>query len=225
MMTENTRETILIADDHPLFLKGLREVIDEETDWSVTYEALDGQQALNLILENRPDLAILDINMPERDGLEVARKVIEAGLSTSIIILTMYDDVLLFNRAASTGVKGFILKESAVEDIIDGIESVIRGETYVSPKLTSNLLDGGADRNMIKDVFHFKLSKTEQRIVRLIAEDFDTNAIAEELHISPKTVENHRSHLCKKLNLYGKNALLRYVLEHKNVLLWALDEY
>ena len=209
---------ILIADDHPLFLKGLRELIDGEPDWCVVAEAQDGEQAIQLIKEKSPDIAIIDINMPRKDGLEVAKYVYENQMATAIIILTMYDDGLLFNRAASWGVKGFILKESAVDDIVEGITSVAQGETYVSPKLTVCILDESADNYRLKDNFRFKLTRMEQKIIRLISENNTTKSIAEKCSISPKTVENHRSNICKKLRLSGKNALLRYVLENKEML-------
>ncbi len=213
---------LLIADDHPLFLKGLHEIISEEPGWIVVAEAHDGQQAIELISKNSPDIAILDINMPHKDGLEAAKYVYENDLPVSIIILTMYDDELLFRRAASYGVKGFILKDSAIDDILDGIESVARGETFVSPKLTTSILKKGANQNALHDIYQFKLTKTEQKIIRLIANNYSTKTIAEKLFISPKTVEHHRSNICKKLNLTGKNALLRYVLEHKETILRVL---
>ena len=215
---------ILIADDHPLFLKGLHEIISEEADWIVVAEANDGQQAIELISKEMPDIATLDINMPRKDGLEVAKYVHENNLPVLIIILTMYDDELLFNRAASYGVKGFILKESAIDDIVDSIECAVRGETFVSPKLTHRFLKSGAKEKNLHDIYRFNLTKMEQKVIRLIVNDFTTNKIAEELFISPRTVEHHRSNICKKLNLGGKNALLRYVLEHKETLNQALPD-
>lgn len=212
---------LLIADDHPLFLKGLREIIAEEPDWIVAAEAHDGQQAMDLIEQVRPDIAILDINMPHRDGLEVAEWVQENKLPVSIIILTMYDDELLFKRAAARGVRGYVLKESAIDDIVNAIESVAAGKTFASQKLTHSLLKKGPDH---PDIHKFDLTRMERKIVRLIAEDHTTKSIAEKLYVSIKTVENHRSNICKKLNLSGNNALLRYVLENKEAILRSLIE-
>ena len=214
---------ILIADDHPLFLKGLHEIISEEPDWLVIAEAKDGQEALEMIIEKSPDIAILDINMPHKDGLEVAKYVHENNLPVSIIILTMYDDELLFNRAASYGVKGFILKESAVDDIVDGIENVAQGKTFVSPKFMNRILKKGTNKKKFHDIHRINLTKMEQKIIKLIADDYTTKTIAKKLFISPKTVEHHRSNICKKLNLSGKNALLRFVLENKETLHRALS--
>jgi DNA-binding NarL/FixJ family response regulator len=224
MVTANKQVQILLADDHPLFLKGLREMIEEETDWLVIAEAMDGRQAIELISERSPDIAILDINMPHRDGLEVAKYCYENHLPTHLIILTMYDDALLLNRAASYGVKGFILKESAIDDILDGIEAVRIGKTFISPKMASRMLNGSVENTRLRNTVRFKLTKAEQQIVRMIAEGQTTKSIAEKLFISSKTVQNHRSNICKKLNISGKNALLRYVLENKAILLKALRE-
>ncbi|MBL7093029.1 response regulator transcription factor [candidate division KSB1 bacterium] len=215
---------ILIADDHPLFLKGLHEIISEESGWLVVAQAKDGGQALEMIIEQSPEIAILDINMPQKDGLEVAKYVQENNLPVSIIILTMYDDELIFNRAASFGVKGFILKESAVDDIVDGIENVIVGKTFVSSRLTNRFLQGTKNKKLLQNIHRFKLTRMEQKVIKLIADNYTTKAIAEELFISPKTVEHHRSNICKKLNLSGKNALLRFVLENKELLQRILPE-
>jgi len=215
---------ILIADDHPLFLKGLHEIINEEPGWHVVAQAKDGQEALEMIIAKSPNIAILDINMPHKDGLEVAKYVFENNLPVSIIILTMYDDELLFNRAASYGVKGFILKESAVDDIVDGIENVAQGKTFVSPKFINSILNKGMNKKKFHDIHQFNLTKMEQKIIKLIADDYTTKTIAEKLFISPKTVEHHRSNICKKLNLSGKNALLRFVLINKELVQKLLPE-
>ncbi len=199
-------------------MKGLEEIICEESDWQIVAQARDGQQAIDLIIKESPDIAIIDINMPHKDGLEVAKYVHENHLPTRIIILTMYDDQLLVNRAASFGVRGFILKESAVDEILDGITAVARGDTFASPKLTNQILKAKTDNHSLQDILKFKLTRTEQKIIRLIAENNTSRTIADSLSISVKTVENHRSNICKKLDLSGKNALLRYVLENKETM-------
>jgi DNA-binding NarL/FixJ family response regulator len=225
MDMKNKAVRILIADDHPLFLRGLREIIDSEADWQVIAEAKDGKEAMKLIQEEEPDIVVLDIEMPRMDGLEVVRQICEKHISTDVIMLTMYDDPLLFNRAASFGIKGFILKESAVDDIIEGISHVVQGETFISPKLTMHIFHENTDRHTLKDLFRYRLTKMEQKIIRLIAESHTTRSIADMLFISPKTVEHHRSNICKKLNLSGKNALLHYVLENKDTLQKILIDY
>lgn len=219
-----TNVTILIADDHPLFLKGLREIIEEESEWRVIASVLNGRDAFEFIKLNSPDIAILDINMPEMDGLEVARQINEQGLSTAIIILTMYDDELLISRSVSYGVKGFIIKESAIDDIIAGVEAVVQGGYFLSPKLSDRLFHGMSENSILQNVVRMNLTKMERKVIRLVSEDLTTKEIAEKLFISPKTVENHRSNICKKLKLHGKNALLRYVLDHKETLQRILQE-
>lgn len=221
----NRKQTsILIADDHPLFLKGLQEIIEGESEWRVTASVTNGRDALEYITKRAPDIAILDINMPEMDGLKVARSTFEQGFSTAIIILTMYNDELLISRAISYGVKGFIIKESAIDDIITGVETVAQGGYFLSPKLSDQLFHGSSENNILKNVVKIDLTKMERKIIGLISEDFTTKEIAVKLFISPKTVENHRSNICRKLKLSGKNALLRYALDHKETLKRILQE-
>ncbi len=222
MSNQKKQISILIADDHPLFLKGLRELIDEISGWNVIAEARDGNEAFEKITALSPEIAILDISMPHKNGLELAKYIYENQLSVSVIILTMHDDELLFSRAVSYGIKGFVLKESAVDDIILAIEKAINGETFISPVLTSRILKENAKNKKLRDICQFKLTKMEQKIIKLIAEDYTTNEISEKLFISPKTVEHHRTNICEKLNLSGKNALLKYVLENKEVIAIAL---
>ncbi|NOZ62433.1 MAG: response regulator transcription factor [Calditrichaeota bacterium] len=222
MSNQKNQINILIADDHPLFLKGLRELLSEMPDWEIVDEAKDGQEALDLILAKSPDIAILDISMPYRNGLELAKHIHEHRLPVAVIILTMHDDELLFSRAASYGIRGFVLKESAVDDIILAVEKAINGQTFISPALTSRILNNSADNKTLQDIFQFKLTKTEQKVIKLIAEDYTTAEISKKLFISPKTVEHHRANICEKLNLSGKNALLKYALENKEIIAIAL---
>ncbi len=217
--------TLLIADDHPLFLKGLHEVISDEFDWMVIKQATNGQDALNLIINDPPDIAILDINMPYKSGLEIAKYIGEHEAPTAVIILTMYDDELIFNQAASYGVKGYILKESAIDDIVDGVEKIMIGESFISPKFSARFFTSDKYTNELEKICRFKLTQTEQKVIRLIAENNTTNMIADKLFISNKTVEHHRSNICKKLDLMGKNALLRYVLENKNIILKIFNDW
>ena len=210
--------TIMIADDHPLFLTGLREIISGVPDWQIIAEAINGQQALEFITKKTPDISILDINMPLKDGLEVAKFVHENNIPTSVIILTMYDDEMIFKKAASYCIKGFILKESAIDDVIEGIEHVVQGDTFVSPKLFHRFLKKDFRKTNIEKLYRYNLTNSEQKILKMIANNYTTRQIAEKLFISPKTVEHHRSNICKKFNLTGKNALLRFVLENKEIL-------
>jgi DNA-binding NarL/FixJ family response regulator len=219
-MNQPTLITLIIADDHPLFRKGLREAIGEESDYIVIDEASDGQRAFELIERRKPRIAVLDIDMPRRSGLEVAAEVVKRGLKTDVIVLTMYEDAEHFEKAMEVGVVGYVLKDSAAGDILHCIRAVLSGRNYVSPTLTQHLLKNhdktrtGIDRKLGLT----NLTATERKVLKLISQSKSTKEISEELFISTKTVSAHRSNICMKLNLHGTNALLKFALENKAVL-------
>src|SRR5271170_858372 len=130
------RTTVLIVDDHPLFRSGLRQIIADDPRFELIGETGDGEAALQLIQEKKPDVAVLDVNLPGLSGLEIARQLQGKRLPTRIIILTMYKEEETFNRAMDLGVRGFVLKENAVQDILDGIAAVAQGEHYLSPSIS-----------------------------------------------------------------------------------------
>ncbi len=210
---------IVIADDHPIVRKGLRDVIEEEEDLHVVAEAGDGQTGLDQIERLRPEIAILDLHMPTMDGFAVAAEIRKHSLPSEIIFLTMHDEVDLLQQAMTLG-RGYILKESALTDIVSGIRTVLRGRPFISPSMTAALLD---HRTQI-DAFQQSmpalsaLTPSEGRILIMIAAGKQTKEIAGELHIHPRTVETHRQSICHKLQLNGANALLRFALENKSKL-------
>jgi DNA-binding NarL/FixJ family response regulator len=212
---------IVIADDHPVFLKGLSQIIREHARFEVVAEAADGEAAFERIVEYKPDLAVLDVSMPKMNGFELARKLRPENIKLGLIFLTAYKDEDIFNEAFDLGAKGYVLKTSALDDIVNCIEEVAGGEHYISPSLTSFLMKRRSqadsldrDKPGLKD-----LTPTELRIVRLIAESKTSKEIAAELFISYRTVENHRSNICTKLELHGSNSLMKFALENKSKLL------
>lgn len=211
---------ILIADDHPLFRKGLRDVIESNNSFQIINESGDGSAALENIIKLSPEIAILDIAMPGKTGLEVAEILLEQKDPVKLIILTMFDDIKIFNRAISLGVKGYLLKDSVAGDIISCISSVISGNFYVSPLISGYLIKQKKEtvNEEVKDGLN-KLTATEKKVLKLIAESKTSKEIAARLAISPKTVEHHRSNICAKLNLQGAYALLKYSLENKQSLI------
>ncbi len=202
---------ILIADDHPALRSGVREIVEREGRYRVVAQAGDGEEAFRLIRELRPSAAILDIEMPKLDGLEVARRVQEEKLSVPILILTVYQEDSIFNRAMEYGVTGYLLKDSVASDIVKGLGAVLKGEYFVSPALAHRVVSRTYHHNQIKDVAG-SLSPTERRILDLIAESKSTRQIADALFISHRTVENHRANICRKLGLTGAYSLMRFAL-------------
>ena len=216
-MKSSNHITLVIADDHPLFRNGLRDAIEPQEQFSILAEAGDGKSALNAIQELQPQIAILDIQMPQMSGLEVAQKIHLENLPVSVIILTMFDDEDVFNKAMEYGVMGYILKESATLDIMYGITKVAQGEYYISPRLAipSQRKAQSPTQPNQQNIGLSSLTPTEQRVLHLIAEKKSTREIAETLFISPRTVENHRANICRKLNLGGSFSLLRFAIENQ----------
>ena len=205
--------TVLIADDHPLFRAGVRQSLDRQAAVKVIAEADNGEDALAKILDLKPDVAILDIQMPKLTGLQLAKKAETLGLSTRIILLTMVDDRKVFLDAMESGVVGYVLKDSAVSEIGRAIATVADDRHYISPSLSGLLVErrkGGSLPPSVKD-----LTPTEIRIVKLIADLKSNQEIADEMAISRRTVENHRVNISRKLNLTGSNALLKFALKNK----------
>lgn len=211
-----TRITVLIADDHPLFLSGVRRVIEGVPSLEVVAEAGDGEKALAGIEALKPDLAILDIRMPGLSGLRVAREIQRRQLSTDVILLTMYDDEEIFNEALDLGVMGYISKESAVDDVAAAIRSVVQGHRYISPSLMDLALQRRVGKSSwSKSPLLSTLSPSELRILGLIAESMTSREIADALCISPRTVENHRAHISAKLGIHGCYSLLKFAMENR----------
>ncbi len=210
---------IFIADDHPIFRKGLIEIISSEADFEIAGECGDGITALNFIAEKKPDIALLDIQMPKMNGFEVLKKMNELKLSTNVVFLTMHAEENIVEKAMELGAKAYLLKESVTDDIVRCLNNVIEGKFYVSGSISNylftlnNKLKAGNEKHGIQ-----KLTSTEITILKLIAEKKSSREIGKILYISVRTVENHRNNICTKLNLHGANALLPFALENKHLL-------
>lgn len=210
---------IIIADDHPIFRGGLKSVIEKERNIIIVAEADNGAEALAKIKELQPDVAVLDLDMPEIDGFGVARELQKLRLPVSVVILTMHKDEAHFNQAIDLGARGFVVKDGAASEIVGCIKTVAAGKEYFSPTVSSHLL------NRIRRASSFShqagigdLTQTERRVLFLLAELKTSREIAAELGISPRTVENHRAHICQKLELQGSHALVKFALQHKDEL-------
>jgi len=203
--------TILIADDHPLFRRGLRMVIEHDPELRVLAEVDDGVSALAQIEALEPDVVVLDINMPSADGLEVARAIQEKQFSTIPVFLTMHKDEAIFSAALDADVRGFVLKDGAASEVVTCIKAVMRGESFFSPALAQFLVERRG-----RESFLGNLTEAERRVLRLLADGSTSREIARELFISVRTVEHHREHICAKLDLKGKNALLTFAVLNRS---------
>jgi len=211
---------IIIADDHPIVRKGLRQVIESDVRLVVLAEANDGKTAISLIEELKPEIAVIDVDMPDMDGFQLARELQKRRLQVKIVFLTIHSEEDLFHSAMDLGANGYILKDSAISEIINGIKAVSEGKFYISTSLTSFLLSRRRDSQIFEkqNPTIKQLTNTERRILQLIADYKSNKEIAEELFIHFRTVESHRNNISRKLELSGHNALLKFALEHKNEL-------
>jgi DNA-binding NarL/FixJ family response regulator len=191
--------------------------IKEETNFEVIGEAADSQQALGLIALHQPRIAILDVRMPELGGFDVARELQQRKLHTAIIFLTMHKDKNLFNKALDLGAKGYVLKDSALDEIVDALNAVALGRPFVSAPLSGYLVQRMDRIGLLAQQVPGlnDLTPTEKRVLKLIASYKTSKEIAEELHIHYRTVDNHRTNISNKLGLQGSHALLKFAVEHQ----------
>ena len=211
---------VLIADDHPIFRNGLRLMIEGDALLKVVGEAEDGASALACIRKCQPDVAVLDIDMPSPDGLAVARQVQEERLPVETIFLTMHNEEELLNAALDAGVKGFIVKDGAANELNACIKAVAAGKNFISPTLSGHLLKRRSkpDTPVAETSALNDLTTAERHVLLLVSESMSNKEIAKKMFISIRTVEHHRSNICAKLELTGKNALLSFALTHKSEL-------
>ena len=209
---------VLVADDHPIFRKGLADVLRADAGLEVVGEVADGASALRLIQESKPAVAVLDIEMPQLGGLEVAAEVQQRRLPVELIFITAYKDPETFDAAMSLGVKGYVLKESAVTDILAGINAVARGERYISPSLSGLLFQRAraASDLRVKNPGLEALTPSERHILKRVSLDRTTKEIAGDLGVSHRTVENHRANIARKLGLSGSHSLLKFAYDNKS---------
>lgn len=211
---------ILMADDHPVYRDGLRQLIRSDPALEIVQETGNGSEALRLARELKPDLLILDMDMPGHHGLEIARVRQREALPFEIIFVTMYREEDMFDEAMNLGAKGYVLKESAAGEILQSIHAVAAGQHYISPAISGLILNRGARAAALQEgkPGMENLTPSERRILRLIASDKTSKEIADELGLSPRTVENHRANISAKLGLQGSHSLLKFAFEHKSQL-------
>src|ERR671919_2347500 len=200
---------ILIADDHGIVRSGLRMLIERQSDMEVIGEASDGAEARDFAIRERPDLAILDVKMPKLTGLQATREIREQAPEVAVLILSMYDDERYLFEALKAGASGYVLKSQADADLLEAVRAVERGQPFLTPEaqraLIQDVLGQGAGRSD-------ELTPREQEVVKLVAEAHTNKEIAEILHLSEKTVENHRSNAMRKLGMRDRVELVRYAI-------------
>ena len=208
------RHTILIVDDHPLFREGLKSIIERSPIYDIVGETGTGLDALRMTKQLRPDLVLLDVALPDRSGIEIAREIKSSLSETLIMIISMHSKVGYITEAFQAGATGYLAKDSASAMLLQGIEAVLRGDYFmdssVSHEVAKRLMKSPEKEAKISDAAYEKLTSREQEIMALLAEGIPARQIAEKLFISPKTVENHRANIMRKLGLHSAHQLVRY---------------
>jgi DNA-binding NarL/FixJ family response regulator len=205
---------ILLVDDHHIFREGLRSLLASQPDFTILGEAPDGREAVRLAKELQPDLVIMDVSMPLLSGTEATRQVISACPKTKVLCLSMFEDRRFVTAALEAGATGYILKDCKFDEFVEAIKSVHANETYLCPRVTQGVLNnyksGGEEPSSAMPP---QLSPREREVVQLIAEGFSTREIAEQLHVSIKTVNTHREHIFEKLKIDNLAALIKYTIK------------
>jgi two-component system response regulator NreC len=203
---------VLLGDDHAVLRQGLRKILEDRRDWRVVAEAGNGRDAVREALEQKPEVAVLDIGMPILNGIEATRQIARRAPNVRVVILSMHSDQAYVTQAVHAGARGYVLKESAGDELIEAIGTIAAGGTFFSPAVAQVVFDdyvrGLADRG-IHDRYDL-LSEREREVLQLVAEGRSSREIGDLLSISPATVETHRTHVLQKLGLRNTAEVVRY---------------
>jgi DNA-binding NarL/FixJ family response regulator len=211
---------ILIADDHEMVRRGLRDVLEGHPDWTICGEAVTGLEAVAKTRDLRPDVVVLDFSMPELNGLEVTRQIRQTSPQTQILMLTMHESEQLAREVLIAGARGFVLKSDAGKVLVDAIEHLSRHKPFFTAKVSEvllNELNNPTVARMGSGELGGPLTPRERQIVQLIAEGRSTKEVADRLNISVKTADTHRANLMRKLNLHSVSELVRYAIRNRIV--------
>jgi len=205
---------VLIADDHAIVRTGLRALIHSEPAMELVGEATGGYEALELVKKTHPDVLVLDLSMPDLDGIAVTRQVRPQSPDLHILILTLHEDEALLKAALKAGASGYILKRAAETELISAIHTILRGDLYVDPSMVRRLLTDETPPSVASPGSAETLTPREIDVLKLIVQGYTNRQIGEELSISVRTAESHRANLSDKLGLHSRVELVRYAREH-----------
>jgi DNA-binding NarL/FixJ family response regulator len=212
---------ILIADDHELARRGIRSLLEGHIGWEVCGEARDGREAVELANGTKPDVILLDIGMPNLNGLEAARQILAASPDVAILILTMQDSDQVVREVLRAGARGFLLKSDAGKDLVAAVEALQLQRTFFTTRVSQMVLEGFLDRDKLPNGHHAKrddsddvLTGREREVIQLLAEGKTSKEVAVTLNLSVKTAETHRTNLMRKLDLHSVADLTRYAVRN-----------
>jgi len=211
----STKSKIVLAEDHTILREGLKSLLSSSQDFEVIGEAGDGREAIRCVEKLKPDLILIDLSMPRMNGMEAIREIRRLSKEVRILVLTVHKSEEYILATFKAGADGYVLKEATHEELLMAIKSVLKGKSYISPEISEKVLEGYLEgRKRLKSQTSWEtLTSREREILKLIAEGYKNKEIAQELCISVKTVEKHRSNLMEKLNLHNVQALTAFAIE------------
>jgi DNA-binding NarL/FixJ family response regulator len=218
------RLRLLLCDDHDLFRAGMKAILQERDDLEVVGEAGDGQAALEEVERLRPDVVLMDIEMPRLNGFEATRRITQAHRDVKVLILTMYAEERLVARCLEAGASGYVLKDVPVSQLIYAIEAVARGERYLSPRAVETVLDEQGQRLERGQTKYDLLTDREREVLKLLADGLSVKEVAVRLDRSAKTVEVHKYNLMRKLGVHDRAGLVKYAIANRLVQLPVFDD-
>jgi len=219
----NTRIRVLICDDHPLFREGLRAILRDQPGIEVVGEAKNGIEAFDQARALRPDVVLMDIDMPELSGLEAMKRIVAARLPSRVVILSLYDDEDLIASCLDAGATGYVLKDGPTAQLLFAIEAAHRGERYMSPRALSAVVEHARDGGKGTGTRYDLLTDREREVLRLLADGFSSKDLALRLELSVKTVDAHKYNLMRKLDIHNRADLVKYAIRKKLVHVSAID--
>lgn len=217
MMKNKNSLRIVVADDHELVRRGIRDLLEAQKGWRVVGEATGGREAIEIVKKLKPDIAIVDITMPDMDGLEVTRRIQDVARETQILILTMHESDQMVRRVLEMGARGYVLKSDMAAHLVQAVKDLANGKISLTPKVSAMVLEaflkGGESRQPEND--HVRPTPRETEIIRLLAEGKSNKEIAAELGITLRTVETHRGRIMMKMGLHSLTELIHYAIRDK----------
>jgi DNA-binding NarL/FixJ family response regulator len=211
---------LVLADDHEIVRRGLRDLLEQRVGWKVVAEAADGKEAVEKVLKIQPDVAVLDVQMPVVNGLEATKQIVESGSKTRILILTIHDSDAMVSEMLDAGVRGYVLKSDAAHDLVSAVEALRQNKTFFTSKVEEMVFDGYLKTDKVAmhaESSASRLTSRQRELLRLLAEGKSSKEIAAALRMSVKTAETHRSNIMKRLNCHSTAELVRYAVHNKIV--------
>jgi two-component system, NarL family, response regulator NreC len=206
---------ILICDDHTLFCEGIKAILREKTSLEIIGEARDGRQAVELAKELKPDVLLMDVSMPDMTGFDATRRIREFDQTMKVLILTMHEEEELVARCLEAGASGYIIKDAPASQLVYAIETVQKGERYLSPVVLKKVVAGYVKNSQRPKTSYDRLSTREREVLKLLAEGLSVKEIATRLNLSVKTVDVHKYNLMRKIDVHDRAELIKYAIQKK----------